>query len=343
MTQQEFTHIAELLYNFDNVQTEGDGTSEKPVKFNLERLGQYLQDQDLTILPDDEDNPWHKFLKDNSCLVNDSDTIFSMTEFRKFSLVQQQKYLKDAINQVFDVTGKNIGKHFSVIYNTKCYENRGISSNPEKTLRISQTYDSNQDRFVMGLVDQRNAPDKLCCMSIQINEKSCSAVATKYHFSSSLLQEANQSHIEDEPMEIMDLQFYSADYLSVLVRHPSHEENSIFIQLPVKIVLENANDLSIKSKTCVFNEKTNEKDISSFLDQSVYKILEKMDGFRIAVSGGRKVSVVLSKSHRKVRVFEMEVNGDDEEDETLDATPQSSHTGDQQTPTKHDASTDDFN
>ncbi|XP_013134982.1 PREDICTED: anaphase-promoting complex subunit 4 [Papilio polytes] len=343
MTQQEFTHIAELLYNFDNVQTEGDGTSEKPVKFNLERLGQYLQDQDLTILPDDEDNPWHKFLKDNSCLVNDSDTIFSMTEFRKFSLVQQQKYLKDAINQVFDVTGKNIGKHFSVIYNTKCYENRGISSNPEKTLRISQTYDSNQDRFVMGLVDQRNAPDKLCFMSIQINEKSCSAVATKYHFSSSLLQEANQSHIEDESMEIMDLQFYSADYLSVLVRHPSHEENSIFIQLPVKIVLENANDLSIKSKTCVFNEKTNEKDISSFLDQSVYKILEKMDGFRIAVSGGRKVSVVLSKSHRKVRVFEMEVNGDDEEDETLDATPQSSHTGDQQTPTKHDASTDDFN
>ncbi|XP_013175298.1 PREDICTED: anaphase-promoting complex subunit 4 [Papilio xuthus] len=345
MTQQEFTHIAELLYNFDSVQTEGEHSSEKPVKFNLERLGQYLQDQDLTILPDDEDNPWHKFLKDNSCLVNDSDTIFSMTEFRRFSLVQQQKYLKDAINQVFDVTGKNIGKHFSVIYNTKCYENRGIVLNPERNLRISQTYDSNQDRFVMGLVDLRNAPDRLCLMSIQIKEKSCSAVATKYYFSSNLLQQAGQSRLEDETMEILDLQFYSADYLSILVRHPRNEENSIFIQLPVKVALENASDLNIKSKTCVFNEKTQEKNISSYLDQSVYKILEKMDGFRIAVSGGRKVSVVLSKSHRKVRVFEMEVNGDDEEDETLDTTPQSqsSHAGEQQTPKKHDASTEDFN
>ncbi|XP_068627627.1 anaphase-promoting complex subunit 4 isoform X2 [Battus philenor] len=344
MTQQELTHLAEFLYNFDNVQTENDNSAEKPVKFNLERLGQYLQDQELTILPDDEDNPWHKFLKENSCLVNDSDTIFSMTEFRRFSLVQQQKYLKDAINQVFDVTGKNIGKHFSIIHNIKCYENRGIVLNPEKYLRISQIYDPNQERFLMVLVDVRNACDGLCFMSIQLKEKSSSAVATKYYFSSSMLLEENQGRSEEEPIDIIDVQFYSPEYLSVLIRHPRNEENTIFIQLPLKIALENANDLNLKCKSCIFNDKIIKKNFSSLIDQSVCKVLEKMDGFRIAVSGGRKVAVVLSKTHRKVRVFEMEVNGDDEEDETLDTTPLSqSHTSDNNelTPDKHNTSTED--
>ncbi|CAG4964655.1 unnamed protein product [Parnassius apollo] len=347
MTQQELTHIAEFLYNFDNVQTENsDSATEKPVKFNLERLGQYLQDQELTILPDDEDNPWHKFLKDNACLVNDSETIFSMTEFRKFSLVQQQKYLKNAINQVFDVTGRNINKYFSVIYNIKCYEEREQKVNLRNNLRISQIYDPSQERFLMSLIDTNKVGDGICFMSIQLKEKMCTAVAVKYYFSSSLLQEGSHSLLDDA-VEIMDAQFYSAEYLSVLIKHPHNEDNTIFIQLPLKIALENANDLNVKSKAGVFNNKTTRKNISILLDHSVYKVLEKMDGFRIGVSGGRKVAVVLSKTYRKVRVFEMEVNGEDEEDETLDVTPQSqtAHASDnsQMTPDKQDATTEDLN
>lgn len=346
MTQQELAHIAEFLYNFDNIQTEGDNTSEKPVKFNLERLGQYLQDQELTILPDDEDNAWLKFLKDNSCLVNDSDTIFSMSEFRKFSLVQQQKYLKNAIDQVFDVTGKNIDKYFSVLYNIKCYENRGQLVSSGRNIRVSQLYDPSQMRFFMSLIDTKNPADGMCFMSIQLKEKLCSANAVKYYFSSKLLQEGNQSLLDDELLDIMDVQFYSTEYLSVLVRHPHNEDSTIFIQLPLKLALQNSNNLNLKSKACVFSDKIVRKNISLLLDQSAFKILEKMNGYRIAVSGGRKVSVVLSKTQRKVRVFEMEVNGEDEEDETLDSTPQSQtiHPNDsnQLTGGKHNATTEDI-
>jgi anaphase-promoting complex subunit 4 len=40
---------------------------------------------------------------------------------------------------------------------------------------------------------------------------------------------------------------------------------------------------------------------------------------RFAVSGTRKVAVVLSESRRKVRLFEMEVEEEEEDDEAMDA------------------------
>lgn len=341
ITQQDITNIAEFLYNFDNVQVEStEKTTDKPVKFNLERLGQYLQDQDLTIMPDDEDNPWHKFLKDNSCLLKDSETIYSMAEFKKFSLVQQQKFLKTAITKVFDVTEKDIGKHFSILYNIRCCDEHPSNNN----LRVSQIFDAANQRFMMAFMKTSNGVDGLGFMSVDIKEKACSATATKYYFTSNLIQESNKDSSEDNVMPVLDLQFYSSEYLSVLTSHLNSEDSSIFIQLPLKVAAENSTEFNIRSKSTVFNEITMRKNISPLLDQGVHKVLDKMDGSRIAVSGGRKVAVVVSKSHRKVRVFEMEVDGEDEEDESLDITPQSNVTRseDQDTPDKRDITAEDI-
>lgn len=318
INQQELGHIAEFLYSFDNVQAENNEvSSEKPVKFNLERLGQYLQDQELTKIPDDEDGPWQKFLKDNSCLLKDNETIFSMSEFKRFSLVQQQTFLKNAIQKVFEVANKDIGKHFSVLYNVKCHENR-VESRFYNNLRLSQIFDPNQQRFMMAFVDSMNK-NEICFVSTNIKEKTCSASAIKYYFSANMLRDSNKEQVDfQQNMSVLDLQFYSSDYLSVLLEHPHSNESSIFIQLPLKVAIDNASDFNIKSKSFVFNDKTMSKNLSVLLDQDVYKVLDKMDGYRIAVSGGRKVAVVLSKTFRKVRVFEMEVDGEDEEEETLD-------------------------
>lgn len=321
INQQELSHIAEFLYNFDNVQIENaDNAPEKPAKFNLERLGQYLQDQELSIMPDDEDNPWHKFLRDNSCLLKDSETIFSMSEFKKFSLVQQQTFLKNAVHKVFDVTEKDVGKHFSVLYNVKCNENQPDTS--DNRIRISQIFDANQQRFMLAFVNM--SKNEICFMSTNIKEKTCNATAAKYHFLPNILKDTNKECLEyQHNLSVLDLQFYSSDYLSILIDHPNNEESTIFVQLPLKIALDNSVDFNIKSKSYVFNEKLQNKNMSSLIEQDVYKVLDKMDGYRIAVSGGRKVAVVLAKSYRKVRVFEMEADGEEEEDETLDTTPQS--------------------
>ncbi|XP_052737942.1 anaphase-promoting complex subunit 4 isoform X2 [Bicyclus anynana] len=319
ITQQELTHIADFLYNFDNVQVENNETAEKPVKFNLERLGQYLQDQELSILPDDEDNPWHKYLRENSCLLKDNDTIFSVMDFRKFSLVQQQNHLKAAVGKIFDVKTKYVGKYFTVLYNLKCHQT--IDKITRNNLRISQIFDPNEDRFMMAFTDTENIKEEIYFVSVNVKERLCNATCCKYAFSSRLLQDENDVATEKN-LPILDLQFYSSEYLSVLVKHPTVDDSTVFIQVPLKIVLQNSVEFNMKSKSLlVFNEKVIKKNLSPLLDASVYKVLDKMDGFRIAVSGSRKVAVVLSNSHRKVRVFEMEINGEDEEDETLDTTP----------------------
>lgn len=338
ITQQELGHIAEFLYNFDNVQVESsENLPDKPVKFNLERLGQYLEDEELTILPDDDDNPWHKFLKDNACLLKDNDTIFSLFEFKKFSLVQQQNHLKTTIGQIFDVAKKDTCKYFSLLYNVKCYEDPSNGKLMEN-IRICQTYHAAENRFLMAFIDTANENDGIHFMSLNIKEKNCSANAMKYYFSSCLV--ADKKHT-NENVAVMDLQFYSPEYLSVLTQHPQNEESSIFIQVPIKIALEHSVECNIKSKLYLFNEKIVRKNMSPLLEAGVYKVLDKLEGFRIAVSGGRKVAVVLAKSHRKVRVFEMEVDGEDEEDETLDTTPQSLNTTDQSVSEKHNSTVAD--
>lgn len=338
ITQQELSHIAEFLYNFDSVQEENDTSSAKPVKFNLERLGQYLQDQDLSILPDDEDNPWHKFLKDNSCLLKDNETIFSMTEFRKYSLVQQQRYLKNAVDTVFNVSQKDIGKYFSILHNIRCYEDQ-LSDQITKNLRISQTFDVNEKRFMMAFMDTEHGKEGINFMSVDLVENNCSAKAMKYHFSSNLVQD-NAAKSNDNQLTVLDLQFYSPEYLSVLAKQPNDEESTIFIQVPLKVLTENANDFNIKSKSYLFSDKLANKDISTLLEPGVFKVLDKMDGFRIAVSGGRKVAIVLAKSARKVRIFEMEVD-EEEEEETLDTTPMSLVTTNMDSPGKQNVTTED--
>lgn len=332
ITQQELGHIAEFLYNFDNVQVENRGkATDKPIKFNLERLGQYLEDQNLTILPDDDDNPWHKFLKDSSCLLKDNDTFFSLFEFKKFSLVQQQNYLKTSIAQIFDLSTKDNSKYFSSIYNIKCHQEIN-SGNLVHNFRICQTYHATENRFLVAFNDSASDGfdnELIHFISVNVKDKACSVNAMKYYFSSSFLVDRN-----NEKLTVSDLQFYSPEYLSVLTQNPHNDESSIFIQMPVKVAIENSNERALKSKLYLFNDATNEKDISPLLEPGVHKVLDKMDGCRIAVSGGRKVAVVLAKSCRKVRVFEMEVDGEDEEDETLDSTPHSLNVTDQSSSSK---------
>lgn len=101
-TQQDLTFIAEFLCNFDGAtdpnatqapdpagdscvanQANPESTSGKvpsrpglstpgrKTRFNLERLGQYLVDQELTFLPDTDSNPWNNLLSEYPSLNED--------------------------------------------------------------------------------------------------------------------------------------------------------------------------------------------------------------------------------------------------------------------------------
>jgi len=65
------------------------------------------------------------------------------------------------------------------------------------------------------------------------------------------------------------------------------------------------------------------KEATGMLEPNSLRPLENMVGAQLAVSGERKVAVVLSESRRRVRLFEMEAEEDEEEEETMNSTRES--------------------
>lgn len=100
----------------------------------------------------------------------------------------------------------------------------------------------------------------------------------------------------------MDLQFYSQDYLSLLILNKQTHASSL-LQVPLQGIsmFENQVDNTI-SLTDIFG---------SMWPKPFQGIFAK----RLAVSGPRKVAAILSENNRKIRLLETEAEPEDEEDD----------------------------
>lgn len=101
---------------------------------------------------------------------------------------------------------------------------------------------------------------------------------------------------------VVDLQFYSNEYLSLLL-HNKHTHASYLVQLPLNYVR-------------IFeNQDKNVISLTDLLGNSWPRPFQGISAKRIAVTGARKIAAVLSESNRKIRLLETEVEPEDEEDE----------------------------
>jgi anaphase-promoting complex subunit 4 len=122
----------------------------------------------------------------------------------------------------------------------------------------------------------------------------------------------------------LDVQFYLQDVLSVLLEQDGESRSAVFVQFPVKAALEVAVSVSLSEMLDGVQAKhilsgTPRIEGTMLLDSGAVRLVENMVASRFAVSGTRKVAVVLSESRRKVRLFEMEVEEEEEDDEAMDA------------------------
>jgi len=164
MRQQELTFIAEFLEKFDEIQEGVDG---KP-KFNLERLGQYLVDKDLTAPKDSSKNLWYQFLNGDPELRNNPAIIpryflllntknYLMTfltnfRFEKMSLVQQHKHLLAAVNSLFENPCSSF--NFQILQQVPVHLVKDLSQ-----LRLSTI--CYEEKFMMSFIDKHGSYDTL--------------------------------------------------------------------------------------------------------------------------------------------------------------------------------------
>lgn len=330
MTQQDLAFIADFLRNFDgtSVRQEVDsvpsGSSRKP-GFNLERLGQYLVDQELTIPPDTDNNPWAKFLQENSILANHPSII---PHFRNMSLVQQHNHLKKAIGDVFSQSETSISELFKVSNIINCLD---IPQTGEP--RLTHINVADDLKLLLAFLDSSSPAEGFYLMEIPTDKPStsgdeASAKCVYFYFNPSVSKGVEDRRGNEvawsSPMKVLDVQFYLQDVLSVLLEQNGESRSAVFVQFPMRVALEVAVSVSLPGMSDGDQVKhilscAPRIEATTLLDSGALRPVENMVASRFAVSGTRKVAVVLSESRRKVRLFEMEVEEEEEDDEAMDA------------------------
>lgn len=284
MTQQDLAHITEILQNFDNIGVCQSDPSRK-TGFIMERLGQYLNDAPLTTPSDMSANIWHQFLLENECVANNSHVL---KHFIDLSLIQQYNHQKKSIEDIFEHPKREISKQFDVL---NCVEHAKLETGQ---LRVSST-NLNKDEVLFAFI---HPPDVLCLREI---DSSLNIKVGKFHFAQFFSYD-NESYGSN--YNLIDVKFYSNNILTILLEE-SGSKNGVCLQF----LISNA----AKYLKCG-NLREIEAVNGSNLGAKVFKVIDGMSVSGLAVSGSRRVGIILSENRRKVKLFEMEAEDDEEDD-----------------------------
>uniref|UniRef100_A0A1B6CIQ6 Anaphase-promoting complex subunit 4 n=1 Tax=Clastoptera arizonana TaxID=38151 RepID=A0A1B6CIQ6_9HEMI len=294
VSQQDLKFIADYLHSLDKIgQIHHQNTSSKFCGY-LDRLGQYLVNQDLTNLSDISNNPWQQLLEDNPCFTQHPIVI---PKYKKMSLVQQHSHLKAAIEEVFKSPQNSIGSSFNLIKSIYLLD-------VGERQRLSMCHLPEDKTLTLGIIELDSVHNIFQFLEIPITETNNINVRNISVFFKSP---------DNVSMKALDIQFYLPETLSVLLEPHGENRSAIFVQIPTK---------SIR------NRKEDILDGNSIVESNALRSVVDMVASRFAVSGSRKVAVVLSESRRKVRLFEMEVEEEEEEEDGMDGTLSSTKNSD---------------
>ncbi|GAB0092712.1 Anaphase-promoting complex subunit 4 [Sergentomyia squamirostris] len=300
ITQQEITYLAEFLANLDNDEDEDKG-GETERKFNLERVGQYLEDKELSIFPKKcPKSQWEAFLEDNPTLKQ-SDVIYKHN--RRASLVQIHNQLRGGIEKIFRQPEIIIGQSYTLRNVIQIAEN---TENPVHSAHLSLA-DGTGDLFAFLVSEnlliflEAQKSNMIKCLRLEFQ--------TKPYFDTKYGQFGDLS--------FRHLQFYSENTLSFLLNNRTDAEcGGCFVQMPVLTLRQKATLVDVAEFIDIATAG-NVMNLYTLLDVNCVKVIEGSDWHTIAVSGNRKVASILSENGKKIKIYETEAADEDEDEMDL--------------------------
>ena len=322
MTQQDLTYITEFLHDTLEDTTIGpDG--EKQTRFRLERVGQYLKDEPLSCPPDSGRNPWVQFLEKNPLLAEHS-IVFSHNKER--SLLQEHNSLVKVLENMASQPANVISDAVNIVSWVPFMPlapNSVVSVNQISCSRTDAMYTVLLPDFrqsIVYLARWSTAADHLA-QSVDVPGPAHHVEAAPFVFSR--LEgvrgcSAEQSGTPIPLLQIIGAQFYTEETISVLAQDPGDTKASFFIQLWMVAACGELQPLALYGGRSLAEAGITPRDASTLVDASGYRRLEIGTLSTLAVSGSRKVALLLSENRRRVRLFEMEVDEDDEDEDEED-------------------------
>ncbi|KAM0734344.1 Anaphase-promoting complex subunit 4 [Formica fusca] len=274
VSQQELTFIAEFLNGFDKTMPRTNG------RINLEKLGQYLRRENLQTPLTSEGSEWSALLETNDCLRNYAHIV--KQDFN-LSLLQSHTKLVTAVENVFAEAYQGLVEHFTMV----------SISLPSFTSLISSQIVTSNGNLLLAMSDADSKILKL--FNIEYSSTEPASLGSKM-----VAIDVNHKQGESTDTVIVDLQFYSQDYLSLLILNKQTYASSL-LQVPLQNI------------PILYQDNT--VTLVDIIGATWPKPFQGISARRLAVSGPRKVAAILAENNRKIRLLETEAEPDEEEDE----------------------------
>uniref|UniRef100_A0A8B9QK28 Anaphase-promoting complex subunit 4 n=1 Tax=Apteryx owenii TaxID=8824 RepID=A0A8B9QK28_APTOW len=307
MTQKDITFVADFLTEHFNEAPEL--YNRKGKYFNVERVGQYLKDEDddLVSPPNTEGNQWFNFLK-NSTHLKESPLLFPYYPEKSLHFVKRQmeEIIDQCLQKPADVIGKSV--HQAVCMSLYKTSQRYFLWN-DKTSNIHYVLFTMLESSVSKVYILRRYTD---------TSRSVSNGLIAVEFGNFLNNNINESS-DSRCYSCLDAHFYDDETVTVVLKESVEQEGKerILAQLPLSSVYtdEDQEREFIWDSTKRLDEQSGEISTRTVFLENQWRVLENMKAQYVAVNGIRKVSCVLSSNLRHVRVFEMDVEDDGEAEE----------------------------
>lgn len=292
ISQQEINYLAEFLYNIEEYRTVQENSGETEIKFNLERVGQYLSTNSLLIPSNiDEENVWDDLIANNECIQVSK---FIYPHNKKASLIQEKNEMRKSIDDLFERIETSIGSDFKL--HSKHVLKNDLPQNEFKV--VSSHFLDNEDASSMFTI--LSLENDLLFVNCHAD---CSMRVAKLHF----VDKNNCSLQNVGELTFIDVKFYNAKLISIFLKNEiGNKVHSCFMQLSVSRIIEELTENSQSSFVCL--------DMFTLIDEGSLKIIDGFNGQMMAVSGSRKVASFLAQNQKVVKLYELEVD-DDEADE----------------------------
>ncbi|KAL7976387.1 hypothetical protein Chor_015451 [Crotalus horridus] len=295
MTQKDITFVADFLTEHFNEAPEL--YSRKGKYFNVERVGQYLKDEDddLVSPPNTDGNQWFNFLQ-NSNSLKESPLLFPYYPQKSLHFVKRrmEAIIEQCLQKPADVIGKTVHQAFCMpLYRASKSED----STPQLLKLPFLWHDKSYNLHYVLFTMLENSVSKLYILRRHTDISSC-----------------------------LDAHFYDNETITVILVENSEQEGKerLLAQLPLSSICREQN------QGMEFNWNSGQRlDLQrdgiptcTVTAETQCRVLENMKAHYVTVNGIRKVSCVLSSNLRHIRVFEMDEDDGEAEDEEEEEVPQ---------------------
>ncbi|XP_072011780.1 anaphase-promoting complex subunit 4 [Engystomops pustulosus] len=317
MTQNEITFVADFIT--ENFNEAPELYNQKGKYFNVERVGQYLKDEDDNLMspPRAVGNQWFNFLQ-SSASLKESPLLFPYYSEKSLHFVKQQMeaVIDQCLAKPADIIGKSIQQKLCIpLY----YASKSEESCPRLISLPSLWNDKSQNLHYVLFRMMENSDTKLFMFRLPTDvSRSVNEAFVAVEFGGSL-SSSTCDNSESIHYTCLDARFYEDEVVTLVLRDNNEPEGKdrILALLPLSSIYsdEEADHPFIRDPSKRLEEQCGNIPSTTVYLESQWRVLENIKAHYVSVNGVRKVASVLSSNLRHVRVFEMDVEDDGEADE----------------------------